>query len=88
MYIFHRRFISRQPKEFAVVRFLESDLYSEVPSQWLADNNESCWWPNQSRKAASLMMKGIPYDPNTFVKHAVTVETFCGIILISDHALN
>lgn len=34
---------------FAVVRFIEENTISEVPSKWLDENNK-CWWPHRNSK--------------------------------------
>lgn len=60
---------------FAVIRFLEDDSFSEIPRSWICSNNNECWWP-KSKNVPHLMAKNVNPETN-WEKYAIEVITFC-----------
>lgn len=69
-------------KPYAVVRFLESDTFSEVPSNWLYEekNKILCWWPIKVKTITSYILNRILPDKATWELCEVEIETYCGKI--------
>lgn len=68
------------PKQlYAVVRFVENDTFSEVPSNWLDCTNDQtkCWWPSKTRNVTSYIANRLPHKP-TWELCDVEIEQFCG----------
>ncbi|XP_043472993.1 uncharacterized protein LOC122505446 [Leptopilina heterotoma] len=75
-------------KEFAVVKFLQSenelDQYSEVLVKWLRyfkDINDKiiykCWWPPTIMNVTSLLLKRSDHDSATWFLLEVEIDKFC-----------
>ncbi|XP_018360779.1 PREDICTED: uncharacterized protein LOC108759712 [Trachymyrmex cornetzi] len=64
---------------FAIARFLESDTFSEVPSNWLYEekNKILCWWPVKVKNVTSYISNRIPPDESTWEMCEVEIETYC-----------
>lgn len=56
----------------------EEEEVSEVPSLWILDNQEQCWWPPQSLKQnlRYLILKQAQPDIKTWGKYSVQVEGY------------
>lgn len=60
--------------EYAVVLFKDGSV-SEVPTSWLDEKKEKCFWPKT--KNASVFMNKNMFPSSDWEEHAVTVECFC-----------
>lgn len=69
-------------KPYAVVRFLETDTFSEVPSNWLYEENYKilCWWPIKAKNITSLISNRMLPDKTTWELCEVEIEMYCGKI--------
>lgn len=67
-------------KPYAVVRFLESNTFSEVPSKWLCQETDksSCWWPTKVKNVTSCILNRISPDKTTWELCEIEIETYCG----------
>lgn len=67
-------------KPYAVVRFLESETYSEVPSNWLykEKNKLLCWWPTKINNITSSMINRTSPDETTWELCEIEVEKYYG----------
>lgn len=63
-------------KPYAVVYFPTEDMYSEIPTSWLL-NDEACYWP-RSLNAHKLMQKGVEPDTKTWEVHQLRIEDYSG----------
>ncbi|KAK4873188.1 hypothetical protein RN001_015217 [Aquatica leii] len=62
--------------EYAVVSFVEKEgSFSEIPTNWLTEENTMCWWP-KSKAAASFMTRKAMPDYSSWTKHRVVVQGF------------
>lgn len=66
-------------KSYAVVRFLESDTFSEVPSNWLCKEKDKnlCWWPIKVKNITSYISNRISPDEAIWELSEVEIETYC-----------
>lgn len=65
---------------FAVVYFMDDDLYSEVPKNWLFDQNNKCYWPPTRNVQSVITKKQKPEDNWNFFN--VKVHSFYGKIYV------
>lgn len=74
-------------KEFAVVKFLQSEnyleQYSEVLVKWLRyfeDENDKiiykCWWPSSSMNVTSLLLRRSDHDSVSWTLVEVEIDKF------------
>lgn len=60
---------------YAVVKFLDGEeAVSEVPIEWLDDENNCCWWPPTKNVASYLAKRTIP-NKDTWLKYRVKLES-------------
>lgn len=66
-------------KQYAVVKFLSDNMFSEIPVAWLyiEDNMEQCWWPPRTANTATLIANCASPDNNTWSIHEVEVLKYC-----------
>lgn len=69
---------------YAVVRFVENNTFSEIPTNWLDNiNNEiKCWWPTKTRNVTSHIANRLPPDKTIWDLCNVEIEQFCGKIYL------
>lgn len=63
---------------YAVVRFIKDNDYSEVPSLWLNEERNRCWWPKVKNVSQYINRKMIP-DPTTWANYDVEFQGHYGI---------
>lgn len=63
-------------KLYAVVCFTKGDMYSEIPTSWLI-NEESGYWP-KTLNARKLMRKGVEPDKDNWEVHELRIEGYSG----------
>ncbi|CAG9818133.1 unnamed protein product [Phaedon cochleariae] len=61
-------------KPYAVVYFTKEDMYSEIPTSWL-QNNDAGYWPN-SMNPCKLMQKGVEPDKENWEVHQLKIVGF------------
>ncbi|CAG9773410.1 unnamed protein product [Ceutorhynchus assimilis] len=66
-------------KKFAVIYFPAENIYSEVPTSWLAPDRKHCWWPN-SINAKPFMVRGELPDESVWVLHEVKLEAYASTL--------
>lgn len=62
---------------YAVVHFIRSNDYSEIPSSWLIKEKNQCWWPKVKNVSQYINRNVIP-DPTTWEIYDVKIEGFYG----------
>lgn len=73
--------MSSSEQLYAVVRFIETNTFSEIPTNWLhniKDGNVKCWWPTKIRNVTSYIANRFPPDETTWDLCHVEIEQFCG----------
>lgn len=63
-------------KPYAVVYFTKEDIYSEIPTSWLL-NDEAGYWPT-SINAWKLMQKGVEPDRENWEVHPLRIVRYSG----------
>jgi len=65
---------------YAVVFFKENKTTSEIPTNWLHEDEDNilCWWPpTHVKNLTSLIAKRVKPDIKTWSLYAVKVEKYC-----------
>ncbi|KAF5275136.1 hypothetical protein FQR65_LT16770 [Abscondita terminalis] len=61
---------------YAVVCFIdEKESFSEIPTIWLAETEQECFWPSHLKNATQLMNKYV-YPTSLWTRHNVRVEGY------------
>lgn len=65
---------------YAIVNFIDDDLMSEIPTNWLhKGDNYTCWWPpSNTKNIKSLIIKRAEPDITSWMLFSVNVEKFSG----------
>ncbi|GBP85130.1 hypothetical protein EVAR_90743_1 [Eumeta japonica] len=75
--------VKKTVKDYAVVQFIESELYSEIPSNWLlydsfaVKDKTSCRWPGRKEKNFTQKIKNRVDPSKDWPIRAVNVIRFC-----------
>lgn len=72
--------IMENMKEYAVVKFLLDNTYSEVPVAWLLNenNNPQCWWPPRAMtNISTLMTDNVEPNYKTWSRYEVDIIKYC-----------
>lgn len=76
---------------YAVVYFIDDDLTSEIPTNWLHkdENDYMCWWPPLNTKnTKSLIMKRAEPDIKTWMLLPIKVEKYYGKNILQNMSFN
>jgi len=66
-------------KNYAVVRFVSDNTFSEIPTAWLSEENDvlQCWWPPRNANSAILIANFAIPNHNTWSKYVVELIKYC-----------
>lgn len=64
-------------KRFAVVKFMDNDSYSEIPTCWLTEDNTHCYWPSRTANSATLIANCTSPNFNTWSQFEVEIIRYC-----------
>lgn len=67
---------------YAVVHFIKSNDYSEIPSSWLTKEKNKCWWP-KVKNVSQYINHSVTPDPTTWEIYDVEVEGFYGTVQLA-----
>ncbi|XP_025266102.1 uncharacterized protein LOC112638486 [Camponotus floridanus] len=67
---------------YAVVHFIKSNDYSEIPSSWLTEEKNKCWWP-KVKNVSQYINYSVTPDPTTWEIYDVEVEGFYGTVQLA-----
>jgi hypothetical protein len=56
--------VSKLSKEFSVVFFEKENKYTVVPSSWLTEDKQGCYWPSKNTKKAQELIKSANSQPS------------------------
>jgi hypothetical protein len=56
--------VSKLSKEFSVVFFEKENKYTVVPSSWLTEDKQRCYWPSKNTKKAQKLIKSANSQPS------------------------
>jgi len=72
--------MTQTPKcRYAVVQFLDTDTYSEIPATWLIKkkNGSQCWWPSRTANCPQMIATCASPDFKTWDCYDVDIIKFC-----------
>lgn len=79
--IFNTEITMNTPEKlYAIVRFVENNTFSEIPTNWLdtINNKMKCWWPTKTRNVTSHIANRFPPDKTMWDLCDIEIEQFSG----------
>lgn len=71
--------MSYENMRYAVVKFVSDATYSEIPTCWLFedDDTQKCWWPPRTANCATFIANYTSPNPNSWFQYEVEVIKLC-----------